>query len=492
MTQSASRKRPLWGIDISDYGFVCDFDSRIRYFLICFEFCASDFEFGGFRFVSDFVLRISDFPFRALFRISCFEFRIFRSGLCFGFRASNFGFVMMSAQQFLVGCLRAFLSSEETQVVETPADGEVDWNLLLDLASWHRVMPLLYRTVRSARPQIVPEQVLTRLEAHVRSALGHSLSLTGEMLRLLRQFGAHSIAAIPIKGPALAAFLYGDPALRQFVDIDLLLRPDDFPAARDLLLSLGYQPQFLMAKRGKKIYLQDRHHEAFALAKGDRAIALELHRSMMSDIFPFHPDLRGIWDRRQETSLAGATVSTLSPEDLLLFLCVHGSKHGWYRVQWLCDVARLVRIRADTMDWDLVMEQAATSGGQRMVFLGLSLTGDILGAPIPREIKQKIRDDALTAKLAAQVRSCLLDQPLAILSKRWRMATFHLQLLERPQDRVLCGLRYWARQLTIPTLAEWKCLPLPEPLFPLYYVFRPIRLAGKYVVSAANCIRSGS
>jgi len=31
-----------------------------------------------------------------------------------------------------------------------------------------------------------------------------------------------------------------------------------------------------------------------------------------------------------------------------------------------------------------------------------------------------------------------------------------------------------------PTVRDWTLLPLPEYLFPLYHVVRPVRLTGKY------------
>ena len=194
-------------------------------------------------------------------------------------------------------------------------------------------------------------------------------------------------------------------------------------------------------------------------------------------------NLKGVWERCETVSLAGATVTALSPEDLLLFLCVHGSKHGWRCLQWLCDVAQLVRSHA-TMDWGLVMEQTKTFGCQRALFLCLFLAEDILGTPIPHEIKQKTQHDPLTVRLAGQVTRRLLEGPL-IVPGIWEKTLFGLQLMERVQDRI----SYCVHVLTTPTPAYWSSLPLPEFLFPLYYVLRPMRLAGKYgLMKAVNYI----
>ena len=310
----------------------------------------------------------------------------------------------VSTRQFLIRCLRAFLAVEGTPPLSAPLEAEVDWNLLLQLAARHRVMPLLYRSLRRAPSHAVPEPVLTQIEAQVRAAAGHTLLLTGELLRLLKRFEAQGIPAIPWKGPALAVCLYGDLALRQFDDLDILLHQEDLPAAKTLLLCLGYQPLYpLLTRRQERIYLRDKYHDNFTLARGDTRISVELHWDIMPENSPFRAGFKGIWERCEPLSLASATVATLSPEDLLLFLCVHGARHSWLRLQWLCDVAQLVRRHA-TMDWGKVMEQAKTSSGQQMLFLGLFLANDILGTPIPRELEQKIEHDPLTERLAGLVK----------------------------------------------------------------------------------------
>lgn len=283
-----------------------------------------------------------------------------------------------STRQFLVTCLRAFLAAERTPPVKPPSE-DVDWTSLVPLAAFHRVAPLLDRALRNGCPQGVPASVLADLGAYVRIVSSRSLFLTGELLRLLKQLEAQGIPAIALKGPALAVLLYGDPARRHFDDLDILVRRQDMPAAKKLVLSLGYQRK-------------DQHafHESFVLAKENIEMVVELHWNIMPEDFPFHPDLKGIWERCESLSFGGAQATTLSPEDLLLFLCVHGSRHLWLRLQWLCDVAQLVRSHP-ALDWERVLAQAKIARGQRMLFLGIFLTKDILGAPLPPEIEQKAR-----------------------------------------------------------------------------------------------------
>jgi len=52
-----------------------------------------------------------------------------------------------------------------------------------------------------------------------------TLRLTAELFRLLELFSANGISALLIKGPVLAAQAYGDPCVRSYGDLDLLVRP---------------------------------------------------------------------------------------------------------------------------------------------------------------------------------------------------------------------------------------------------------------------------
>jgi len=63
----------------------------------------------------------------------------------------------------------------------------------------------------------------------------HNFFLTKELLELLTLFEAHCIPASPYKGPALAIMAYGNLALRQFSDLNILVhkRPDVFSTVLD-------------------------------------------------------------------------------------------------------------------------------------------------------------------------------------------------------------------------------------------------------------------
>jgi len=63
---------------------------------------------------------------------------------------------------------------------------------------------------------------------------------------------------------------------------------------------------------------------------------------------------------------------------------VHGTKHRWERLRWICDVAELIRVRED-VKWETLMRVAESLGSRHMLSLGLYLAHDVLGAPLPEQ-----------------------------------------------------------------------------------------------------------
>jgi hypothetical protein len=181
-----------------------------------------------------------------------------------------------------------------------------------------------------------------------------------------------------------------------------------------------------------------------------------------------------VWDRLTWMAIGGVRVPAPSWEDLLVLLCVHGTKHGWERMIWLCDVAELLRV-APHMDQVGTLDRARRLGGLRMTLLGLALAGELMGAPLHEDVRRQIEADASLPSLSAGVRARLLTRRPAPLSPAGR-ACYHLRTRERLGDRVRYGVRF----LTFPTDVDWTAVRLPGTLSGLYWILRPFRLAGKY------------
>ena len=219
-----------------------------------------------------------------------------------------------------------------------------------------------------------------------------------------------------------------------------------------------------------------RAHGHLTLVRDGSDAPVELHWRFAPDCFP-SLDVDDALTRARRVTLAGHRVPSLGLEDLLLTLCVHGGKHVWASLEWVCGVAELLR-RGD-VDLDVVVGAAERLRCRRLVRLGLRVAHELLDAPLPRAIATDGSGDETTTRLAAAVYARLWGagstRPVAGRSDP------HLGYHVRAQDSVVGRLRFLYHVTMLPTPAEWAQLRLPDWLVPAYRVARPLRLAGKYV-----------
>jgi Uncharacterised nucleotidyltransferase len=375
--------------------------------------------------------------------------------------------------ELLLTCARVQLDEAHTQQLRSLlAYPQLDWDRLLALAARHSLLPLLARHLSALASDTIPTGVLERLRAYQQAIALRNLGLSGELVRVLRLFDEHRIPALPFKGPTLGEFAYGNPALREFGDLDLLLRPRDVPRARSHLADQGYRPQYSLTPAQEAAYLRSLRQIALEKPAGG---VVELHAALSPRAFAFPLDLAALWPRRCIVKLTGQPVAAPGAEDLLLILCMHGAKHLWKSLGWICDVAELLRVQP-ALNWEQVRREARRLGSERLLGLGVQLAERVLQAPLPPDVSREAQRDATARALADRVLEHLFDEA-EWRPGGWESAAFHLRLRERRRD----GVRYCLSLLLAPTLADWTALPLPSPLAFLYYGVRPVRLLRKYV-----------
>jgi hypothetical protein len=257
-----------------------------------------------------------------------------------------------------------FFVSAQTPQAPAVLGQPLDWAALLHLARTHGVLPLLSRSLHTIGPDMVPQDARAALQHAFQANTQRNLFLAGTLLKLLRLLEAYGIAAIPYRGPVLATLAYGNVALRQFGDLDLLVRPQDADRARALLWAQGYR-----WRDGHPPARFPRLLKVYELLSADAQVLVELHWALTSATFFFPLNPASLWTRLETVSLLGTPVRSLAPEDLLLILCVHGAKHFWSRLGWICDVAAVLRV-APQLDWERCLAQASRLGGKRMLALG--------------------------------------------------------------------------------------------------------------------------
>jgi hypothetical protein len=381
---------------------------------------------------------------------------------------------MRPENEILLTCARLRLTDEHAARIAALLDRCEDWAYLERAARRHGLLPLLYTHLKLfSERRALPKNFLTDLHKHFQQNAKHSLFLTGELLKLLRLCESHGVPCLAFKGPLQAVLLYGNVALREFVDLDILVRAVDVPKVAELLAKHSYLPQFPLAPAQDAYYLRTHCERNFARSDG-RAF-VDLHWAITDDQFHFALKTEHLLRRLETAALCGATVKTVGPEDHLLILSVHAAKDLFSRLESLCAVAELLRAHPK-LDWSRVLRLAGETLSRRRVFLALALAHELLEAPLPAEIFERVRRERSFTPLIREVRRQLFHERRADIGALER-SRWNLRVLDRPRD-ALSGI---GKSIFRPNLPEWAALNLPSSFFFLYYLVRPVRLAGKYL-----------
>ena len=373
-------------------------------------------------------------------------------------------------KELLLCCARTEAAAELAAEIRALAAAEVDWDYLALLARRHSITPLLYRQLERHAAELVPSAHLAKLKLHYQENSARNTILTAELCHLIEMFGAAGIDAIPYKGPALALFAYNNLALRRFVDLDVIVKKSDVPRARDLLLAEGYEPTKSLTAAQQDLLLRTQHNLQFA--RDDRRLLLELHWEVAPHLFASSVQENELWQNLTTIDVNGTPMKTLSADDLLFSLCVHGSRHLWERLGWICDVAEL--IRRHELNWTALLRRASETDSERMFLLGLHLAHKLLQAELPAEVQQRCAADARLESLAVNVIEHLFNGPTHIPATSTEIFKYNIGVRKSLAARA----RYFVHMLR-PTDSDFGARALPARLSFAYYLVRPFRLLFK-------------
>lgn len=372
--------------------------------------------------------------------------------------------------EFVLLCARSELSgAAQARMREVAGGAGFNWMVAARQAVQHGIGPRMYRHLRGSDQVVAPADVVHGLRQAHAAAAANNLARLAEFRAVMDLFDQASLPALPYKGPVLAVEIYGDPTLREFSDLDFLVERADLERARQLLRARGYTRGHDLSPVQEAALLRTGHEDS--LCRNDGAV-IDLHWQVAKNMFGVRLEAGALRERARTTRVAGRSVPTLSREDLLLVLCVHGSTHAWERLTWICDLAEAVR-RSPDLDWQMLRTRAEALRAGRILRLGLHLAHDLLEAPLPGEVEDWIRGDRRIGSLAGRVRRSLFSAEGAA-----HYLPMQFGLRERFSDRV----RLAYSSLFTPTQDDWAHVQIPDRLYSLYYLMRPLRLARKYAL----------
>jgi Uncharacterised nucleotidyltransferase len=344
------------------------------------------------------------------------------------------------------------------------------WTRLLGLADEHCVMALVHTALSQIGESFAPPAIALEIEKRYSLNVHRSLLQARELLRVLAALDATGVLAIPYKGLVLSELAYGDLAMRQAGDIDLLVRRHDVARAQIAVEKLGYTPCLQLSPEQLKRYLEVGYEMPFDF--GNQRNLLELKWGILPHFYAVDFDMDAMFSETNSDTFAETAIHALASEDLFLVLCVHAAKHCWSRLIWLCDLARLGEMN---LDWARIADKARKLGITRIVRISVALASQLLHAEIPPHRALDIAGDPLAAEIAVEIANQITTGTSPAPES---LAYFRLMM--RVRERQMDRMRFACRLAFTPGPNEWNAIQLWGPLSPLYRLVRVARLGSRF------------
>jgi hypothetical protein len=384
--------------------------------------------------------------------------------------------------ELLLHCARIALGTSTIQSINHHLQNDIDWQALIQLAIYHKVLPLLYQSLNTIQLNAIPQSTLAALRTLNQQNTFRNLFLSQELGRLLQVFSTQNLPVIQYKGPSLAVLIYGDLAFRQFTDLDLLVDPKAIETATQLLVSQGYER---IRQFSGEIHFW--HPQ--------RKVSVDLHEAIIPNYFPLHLAFDELWNQRESLSILAHQMPTLSLETYILLFCTQWTKDfcgQTQRLSQLYDLAVVVQ-RYPQLDWNAMLDFAAHAGCRFMLLAELSLIQTLLGVTLPEPVQAQLQRASSVSAVVQQMQSQFWQRHKRLpsivhegtfMSGLWRYNhRLQLALTEHPRDQVIYCWQWLTECLRfafLPNQRDTHLVKLPAFLSFLYYLLHPIRLIGTY------------
>ena len=249
------------------------------------------------------------------------------------------------------------------------------------------VAPLFFKKLPALKNKsLLPWDVETRLRQTYYLTMSRGMLMYRFFGEVINAFSEQGIPVIALKGIYLAEWMYKDIALRQFSDIDLLIKKADGAKALYILRELGYTA-YDSKERGIVVKTKSEAIHYPPMIKD--GVSIELHTRLNRKKEKFNLPVEKLWEHAVQVQINKMPVFALDSYDTLIHLCTHADKHFREgKIQFTCfnDICNF--IETYETDWNELIVRSRIYGCEAIVFKYIILVNKHLHAVIPENIQQ--------------------------------------------------------------------------------------------------------
>ncbi len=303
------------------------------------------------------------------------------------------------------------LDERKTGEIRRILDQNIDWDYILANRPLACITPLLFYNLKKiAGRSTIPQFVMDRLRTRYVGVLRRNTLIYRQLHEVLEGLQNEGIPVILLKGVALAETVYPDIALRPMSDIDFLVKETDLHTVIEVLTKLDYTPS-------DRTEYYEKHHHLVPYRKLDakhrNAVTIEVHHNIVPEPFMSRINADCLWEGAQTVNIAGFDALILSPENLILHLCVHLSEACFlWGMKTLVDISESIRHYSRDLNWHLLVRRSNEFGVDGAVYYPLYLAEEMMYFNMPAYVLKGLKPNSVLSFFEARLLEIILRKNL--------------------------------------------------------------------------------
>jgi hypothetical protein len=344
--------------------------------------------------------------------------------------------------------------SEDLSLFSETLSG-INQEALNELSSWHQVRSLLFDYLNTGDAS---EFDVTSFKSHSISEAVYNMIFLKKSIELDVDLENNGVHAFLMKGAFWAWWLYENPALREFGDIDFFFQREHITRGLSILESHGFVPdsyrKYLLSDTNvAKLYFDTDYQLPLTPVADDMVASIEVQWNATYPRFAYSFTWDELMLKNMAFNVSGGQITVPSVENQLLMMLVHhAGVEQWDKLKYMADFVRLLRKFSPEIDWEYVIEVTKEKGFYRLLLESVGmvqlLTGEDYmhfcaagtGKIYPSD---SFRDDIISHWENRR------PQPV---TKSWRIFYYNMIYRDRLSDKISILFKHLAY------LVEWRLL----------------------------------
>ncbi len=244
---------------------------------------------------------------------------------------------------------------------------QLDWEIVYRVSESHGVAPLIYSNLLTCPKKEIqfPASVGEKLKKAALNNIIVKEKTYSRLQEVIAHLNDRSIDVMMIKGAALDLLVYEYPWYTVSQDTDVILRRE--PGGFD---------------QAERAYLQSLLHKT-----GIEFDYFEHHDVTLNGALPIN--FEEIWRDGKQVTFRNQSVYIMSPEDLLISLCINSCRKRFFRLKSLCDIAETIR-SGPQVNWEELVRKATRYDCNNIVYCALLISDLTLGCKLPSDLLARL------------------------------------------------------------------------------------------------------